>query len=137
MMYYREEESKLLKKLGYEPDKIVKYYVYSKGKLELETYDYSEAKIAKEELNGVVEKIIANEDEIREYTENRKILISELNTRWSNELREEHSKFNDEEYDLIYKMAYADGHSYGYDEVAIYMIKYAEFASELLKTKGE
>ncbi len=132
MMHYYQELLEIDTQLGAKPEKIYKYYVYFRGGNILETFDKQEATIAQKDIGGVLESVIDNEQLIKDYNSYRSSLIEKLDEKWHKELREEYSHFDDAFYDLVYAKAYEDGHSYGYDEIANYMVNYAEFAENIL-----
>jgi hypothetical protein len=58
-------------------------------------------------------------------------------TLWEKELRKEYHGLSDGVYNLCYSMAYEDAHSDGYDEIARYMDKYADFTFDLKELLNE
>jgi hypothetical protein len=131
MMSYYKARQEIQDELGNKPEEIAGYYVYKGGNLEATVYDKAEAKSVAGEIKGVIEPFISNQKEIDEWKAKRKQAMDELTERFHKELREEYSDLSDDIYNLIYNKAYEDGHSYGFDEVANYMIDLAIMARKI------
>ena len=137
MMNYRSEENKIKEQLGDRPEKLYRYYVYSKGAVEIDTYDKQVALDGNKHIKGVFEAVIDNEEQIKEYTKTYSNLCGHLFNRWYDELRQEHSYLSVGVFRLVYAKSYEDGHAFGYDEVAIHMNDNVDFALKIIKTHME
>ena len=133
MMNYREELNKIKESLSKRPEKLYRYYVYSKGVLEIDTYDKQFALDGNKHIKGVVETIVDNEKQIREFDNAYAKLQIDVFNRWYNELREEYSHLSEGVFRYVYDKSYEDGHAYGYDEVAIHMSDNADFALRIIR----
>lgn len=131
-MNYNQTITKALDKIGKCPAHIVEYYVYNAGTLVATYTDYETATNKAKELKGVMQDFISNRTELDAYKVNRSAIIAEIQGQFLSELRAEYSDLDDVTFNLVYAYAYEDGHSAGYDEVAIYVGKYAEFANKVL-----
>lgn len=136
-MNYRSEENKIKEQLGERPEKLYRYYIYSKGSVEIDTYDKQVALDGNKHIKGVLETVVDNEEQIKEYNNAYAKLQIDLFNRWYNELREEYSYLSEGVFQLVYNKSYENGHSYGYDEVANYMINNGDFALKIIRTHME
>lgn len=80
----------------------------------------------------LVEEIKGDETEANKWKEAREKVYTKANKIWYNNLRSEYSYLSNEVFKICYNKAYDDGHSYGYDEVANYMIDYVYFAEQII-----
>ena len=110
-------------------EQIIKYYAYKNGNSVL--YDTRQEA---ESYSKMIERVCINQDKVDEYWIEYKNVNTLVFDTWYDELREEYSRFNDDQFNLIYRMACDKGDSYGYDEVASYMIQFSAFADSLLDT---
>jgi hypothetical protein len=129
MLNYYTENQKIREALGERPSAIIKFWGYAKGKV-IDSFDTR--KLAEDAGATSVESYCVNEPEIKAWDGRYKELISALDEKWRDALREEYSDLPDEVYNLVYNKAYEDGHSYGYDEVANYMIDLADMAVKIM-----
>jgi flagellar biosynthesis/type III secretory pathway protein FliH len=130
MFNYHAEYQKILNNIGTQPSMIYKYWGYKSGEV-LGSFDTKQE--AEEAGAKKVEAYAFNQEEVDKYRSNRTLLVAELDARWHKALREEYSELNDETYNIIYKQAYEDGHSAGYDEVANYMIDFSDMANKIIE----
>jgi hypothetical protein len=111
------------------PEKIKQWFYYEKGKA------YGPFETQPDKKNK--EMVVVNNDEIKNYWETIKKMENESYENWFNDLKEEYNYLNFKTFNLCYSMAYDRGHSYGYDEVANYMIDIANFAENIIKANKE
>jgi len=109
-------------------DKIYGYYAYKKGKSYGPYTDAKEAKL----ISSNTECVCVNQNEYDAYMTQFRQVDQEVSKIFHQELREEYSHLNQQTYDLVYNVAYDRGHSAGYDEVANYMIDYADLAEKII-----
>jgi hypothetical protein len=133
MMHYVSEFNKIKEKMGNKPEKVYRYYVYSKGFLEIDTFDKEVANLGNLTINGVIECILYNEDEIQNYNATYSELVDDLFNRWYAELRKEYSYLPNKVFDLVYHKSCEAGQSYGYDEISNCMIDFAKFAEDIIE----
>lgn len=56
-----------------------------------------------------------------------------LSNEWSAKLREEYNHLNDATFQLVYQLAYDNGHAYGYQSVRDYTDTYADLAEKIIQ----
>jgi len=110
------------------PGKMYKYVTLKNG----ETKEFFEEKDARN-YSKIYEKIVTNQDIVDEYWAGQRQIEVLASDRFHTDLRAMYSYIHEDIYTKIYSMAYDDGHSSGYDEVASYVMKYAEFAEDIIK----
>lgn len=119
--------------VGYNPDyskapkRIYKYFAYKEG----QTFECSSKEEASK-ISSLTEQVLANKDEIEQYTQNQNVLFSNAIQLWKENLREEYSYISDHVYNVCYEKAYYSAHAYGYDEVASSLKDEIEFTCKLL-----
>lgn len=109
------------------PTKIYKYFAYKNGQ-SYECVSQEEAS----KISSLTEQVLANKDEIEQYTQNQNALLSNAIQIWKENLREEYSYISDHVYNVCYEKAYYSAHAYGYDEVASTLKDEIEFACKIL-----
>ena len=90
-----------------------KFHAYGAGKV---IGTFNTEKEAKEAGASTTEKVF-DEDGFRAANETYRAWSAKVSEEYGRELRKEYSTFNDKTFDILYRMAYEDGHSAGYDEV--------------------
>ena len=114
----------------------LKNFYYSGGKVvgEFDSIDEIESycKSNKLEYNrNIVEKVISNEQAIKDYSNSRFVKENEASEKWYKALREEFKNYPDKVYNLMYSQAYDQGYSSGYDEVYNYMLEISDFVDSI------
>ena len=131
MKRFEEYKKEVQEKYGNieEPEKIKLWFYYEKGKA------YGPFETPPDKKNR--EMVVINNDEIHGYKKTIKKIEADSFDNWFNDLKKEYNDLNDITFDLCYSMAYDRGHSYGYDEIANYMIDIAIFAENIIKANKE
>lgn len=113
-----------------EPD--VVWYAYKQG-VYLGFSEVSHSHAVEKFGTKVIEKIVVNQEEIDAWTaqwEQTQTLAFKL---WYQSLLDDYRGLPMEVLELCYQRAYGQGHSCGYDEVAMYMDEYVEFAENIIR----
>lgn len=121
------------KQVGYDrnaqrPETTYKYYAYKDGKV----YEFATRQEA-HAFSNLVEHAVANKDEIRAFQDKQtkgEIAAAEL---WLKELRADYPELTDNQFSVIYRKAYEDGHSAGYDEVGLHFQDLYYFCMNFVK----
>lgn len=109
------------------PDREYKFFAYKNG----ESREF-ETESAAREFSSLVEKVVANGDEIAAATKRFDDAYARAHELWYNELRVEHGDVSSEVFALCYDMAYARAHHAGRDEIANVMVEYVQFAERVI-----
>lgn len=91
------------------PKPEVVYFYYEKGK--------AYGPFADKPNKPHTERVIVNEEEIKEYWDVRRAEEKAAFDAWYKDLREEYEYVSDKEFNFVYSKAYENAHSSGYDSV--------------------
>lgn len=108
------------------------WYAYKEGQV-IGIFDtFEEAR----QHSKIVERVVKNKDAIDEFDKTQRYLYSKALEAWKNDLYQENytEYLNKDILDICYSKAYEDGHSSGYDEVALYMEEYCDMAESVIKS---
>ena len=136
MRKYNEIKAEVIARMGGEIEyparaKFKSFFLYHKGKL-----------IAKETSRDALPKLPTGAGVVESTFDEEAYKLADAPYRaqqkaigelYDAELRAEHSDLNDETYGIVYGQAYEDGHSAGFDEVALYMDTYADLAQRIIR----
>ena len=109
-----------------------KYFAYKDGKF----IECSSA-IAAKAISKNTEKVMTPESKKAhdDFWAARRELESKAFDGWYAELKAEHSDLTESQFNLIYSKAYDDGHSAGYDEVALHFSNLYDFVQQFVSLK--
>ena len=130
MWSYFKAEKEILDSLGPRPEPVKAVWGYAKGEV-LGSFDNSSDAL---KANATTtETYIKNQEEVDNWRDARTAKLHALSVKWMDDLRQEYSHISDGVYDIIYRKAYDDSHSVGYDEVASKLDDLSDFAIEIIK----
>lgn len=117
-----------------EPD--VVWYAYKQG-VYLGFSEVSHSHAVEEFDTKVIEKIVVNQEEIDAWTAQWEQTQSLAFKLWYQSLLDDYHDLPMDVLELCYQRAYGQGHSCGYDEVAMYMDEYVEFAENVIRAAND